>query len=508
MNTLRTSDEYIEALKKMKPNVYMGGEKVNRDDPRFKPMLEVLKTTYDLANDPAYDGLVTARSHLIGKNVNRFNHIIMSREDLLRKQKMIRLCCRRVGGCILRCMGGDALNALFRVTYDIDQAKGTDYHKRFLKYLKYIQINDLMLPNCAQTDVKGDRSQRPSEQADPDMYVHIVERRKDGIIVRGAKAHNTSAAQSEELIVIPTRNLVEGEDEWAVAFAIPADWDRIKLIIRASSPRERKKLESPISHIGSAESFTVFDDTFVPWERVFMCGESAFAGTLALQFANNHRHSYTGCKPATTDVILGAAALTADYYGIEHAQHVRMKLAHLIGLAELVFAAGVAAAMEAEKTPSGCYAPNMIYVNVGRRYAGENVYTEYEILSDIAGGIPATLPYEEDFINPETRSYLQKYIKRRANISAEDHHRLLRMLSDMLCSAWAGAWQVAGVHGGGSPIMETIALLRSYNLETRKIIAKYLAGIISKEGYDAVDKEETTMFLKYLEMLKLKEDYK
>ncbi|OYT55490.1 MAG: aromatic ring hydroxylase [Candidatus Hecatellales archaeon ex4484_218] len=497
---MRTREEFIEGLKKMKPNVWMGGEKVRRDDPRFQSSINVLGVTFDLANDPRYEKLFTATSHLTGKKINRFNHIVLTPEDLLKKQMMIRVGCHRVAGCIQRCMGMDAVNALYRITYEIDQKHGTHYHKNFVEWLKYFQENDLV-GSAAQTDPKGDRSKRPHEQADPDVYLRVVEKRKDGIIVRGAKIHNTTAPQADEIIVIPTRVLVEGEEDYAVAFAVPGDWDGVKIINHQASVRPRKQWDAPIAHIGVSDGFVVFDDVFVPWERVFMCGEREFGGPLALQFAFNHRHSYTGCKPAVSDIIMGSAALFAEYNGTERVSHIREKISDLIGVAELVYSAGVASAVFSIKTPSGFCAPNPIYVNVGRRHAGRNIYHEYDILADIAGGIPATLPYEEDFLNSETKPFLEKYLKRKADIPVEDQHRCIRMLSDMLCSGWAGVWQVAGVHGGGSPMMETVAILGNYPIQARKEIAKYLAGIKSKDEFEnEVEVKEVNEFLESIKV--------
>ncbi|GAG19977.1 unnamed protein product, partial [marine sediment metagenome] len=167
---MRTSQEYREKLFSMKPNVYMDGELVGRDDPRIAPAINVISQTYDLVNDPQYEGVMTATSHLSGQRINRFCHIHRSAEDLLNKQKMTRLYCQKTGGCIQRCMGVDAMNGLSVITYDTDQAMGTEYHQRFLKYLAYFQENDICA-NCAQTDVKGDRRKRPHEQLDPDLYL-------------------------------------------------------------------------------------------------------------------------------------------------------------------------------------------------------------------------------------------------------------------------------------------------------------------------------------------------
>jgi aromatic ring hydroxylase len=473
---MKTSKEYYAKLKSMKPNVYIGGEVVGRDDPRLKPGINVISSTYDLATNPKFEKLLTTTSHLTGEKINRFTNIHHSVEDLLKKQEMTRTLCRTCGGCIQRCMGIDAMNALSVVTYGVDKKFGTDYNKRYLKYLEWFQKNDIAA-NCAQTDVKGDRSKRPHEQKDPDMDLRVVERKKDGIVVRGAKAHNTIAGYAEEIIVTPTRFLTPEEKDWAVAFAIPADWDNIHLVCRATNPRERVKLDAPIAHIGDVESLTIFDDTFIPNDRIFLNGEVEAAGVLALLFALFHRHSYTGCKPAIGDITMGYTALVAEYNGVEDAKHVQSKLADLISTTELVYASGIAAAHTSTKDASGTYIPNAVYCNVGRRHAGINTYHEADILADIAGGLAATLPYEEDFYNPKIGPLLNKYIMRKADVPAENIHRCYRAIGDAICSSLAGVMQIAGVHGGGSPVMEEIAILKQYDIKQRKEIAKYLSGI-------------------------------
>ena len=473
---MRTSQEYREKLFKMRNNVYMDGELVGRDDPRIAPGINVVSQTYDMAEDPQYDGIMTATSHLSGEKINRFCHIHQSVDDLLNKQKMTRLACQKTGGCIQRCMGIDAMNALSVITYATDQAMGTEYNKRYLKYLAYFQENDLTA-NCAQTDVKGDRKKRPHEQVDPDLYLRIVERKSDGIVVRGAKAHNTIGPYADEIIVTPTRFLTAEESDWAVSFALPADWEGIHMVCRPSMPRPRQRLHAPMATFGDVESFTIFDDVFVPWERVFMCGEREYAGMLALLFALYHRHSYTGCKPATSDVLMGFAALVAEYNGIEKAEHVRHKLAEMISVAELVYAAGIAAAVTAKRQASGTYTPDVVYCNVGRRHAGVNIYHEFEIVADLAGGLPATLPPEGDFYHEQIGPLMEKYIMRNPEISAENQHRCFRALSDAISSGHASLAQIAGLHGGGSPVMEAIAILGTYDLKAKKNIAKYLAGI-------------------------------
>lgn len=474
---MRTSEEYIRKLHEMQKNVYINGELVERDCPDLLPSIRVLSKTLDLTQKPEFKNLITVPSHLTGETINRFTHVNRSTEDLRKKQKMIRKACHLTGGCIQRCMGCDAINALSFTTYELDKAYGTEYHQRFLKYLKHFQENDLMAA-AAQTDVKGDRSLRPHQQKDPDLYVRVIEKKEDGIIVRGAKNHITMAAIADELICLPTRAMKEEDADYAVAFAIPADSENVKLVTHVANPRPREKFKAPIANFGFADSFIIFDDLFVPWERVFMCGEWPLAALLAHGFALFHRHSYTGCKPAITDIVTGASSLVAEYQGISGKTHVRSKLAHLVSVGELVYAAGIAAAVEGEKHESGTFIPNTVYANVGRRHAGLNIYREYEILTDLAGGLPSTLPFEGDFVNPKTKKYLEKYIMRREDVSPENIHLCFRLLSDMLCSSLSGVSAVAGVHGGGSPIMEEIIIAATYDFDKKRKIAKYLAGII------------------------------
>ncbi|MGE4547805.1 MAG: 4-hydroxyphenylacetate 3-hydroxylase N-terminal domain-containing protein [Desulfurella sp.] len=479
---LRTKEQYFEKLFSMKPNIYIGGKKVSRDDPRLRPGLNVLGVTFDLAQDEKWKNVATAHSTLINEEVNRWAHLPQNPYDLMQKQKLIRLAARRVGGCIQRCMGHDAINALAICTKEIDEAKGTNYHERFMNYLKYYQKNDLV-GCCAQTDSKGDRLKRPSEQLNPDHYVHIVEERDDGIIVSGFKMSITQAAYADEILVIPTRALKADDKAFAVAFALPADWDNMYLITRPVWLRDKDdKNAPPFSKYGVSDSVIVFDNTFVPKERVFMCGEWEFGRRLALLFADSHRHSYSGCKPAVSDILCGAVSLAAQANGIEKVPHVKEKLTEYAGAAELAYAAGIAAAVFGEKTKSGVFFPNPIYANVGRRLTGELIYHEYNILTEIAGGISVTLPFKEDFFALETKEYLEKFIVRNPNFTADYSLKLWKFIEDVGASPMTAWYEIAGVHGGGSPIMETIALSIEFDFETRKSLARYLAGI--DEDYD------------------------
>lgn len=479
---LRKKEQYVDSLFKMKPNIYIGGQKVGRDDPRLMPGINVLSVTFDIARDPSWKGLATAESTLTGEEISRWSHLPQHPYDLFQKQKLIRLASRRVGGCIQRCMGHDALNALAICTKEIDLTKGTDYYERFINYLRFIHKNDID-SCCAQTDSKGDRMKRPSEQPNPDAYVHIVEERKDGIVVSGLKISITQAAYADEIIVIPTRALKDDDRDYAVAFALPADWEGIKMITRPLWMKEKDDPEcAPICKYGVSESVIVFDNVFVPKERVFMCGEWEFGRRLALLFADSHRHSYCGCKPAVSDILCGAASLAAEANNIEKVPHVREKLSELAGIAELAHAAGIAAAMYGEMTSAGVFFPNLKYANIGRRLTGNLIYHEYNLLTEIAGGIAITLPFKEDFRAEETKHDLERFIVRNKDLSPETSLKIWKFVESIGSSSMTAWYEIAGVHGGGSPIMETIVLSQEYDYETRKRLARYLAGI--DENYD------------------------
>lgn len=475
---MRTGEQYRKKLLEMKPNVFIGGEAVGRGDPRLQGVIGTIAQTFDRVEEPDFKEILKAESHISGETVNRFTHIHQTVDDLLKKQELTRRICHLNGGCVFRCMGIDAMNALSIITHRAEAMTGRPYNQRFLEYLKYWQENNIV-GTCAQTDPKGNRALRPHQQSDPDLYLRVVEHRDDGIVVRGAKNHITAAAVAEEIIVLPTRFLTEAEDQYAVAFALPGDWEGVKLVTRAST-HKREEFACPQGELGDVENFIIYDDVFVPNDRVFLGGlegESVLGGYAALLFALYHRHSYTGCKPATTDIIMGFSALVSEYNGIEDKKHVQSKLAELISVAELVRAAGIAAAHTAKRDESGTMIPDPIFCNAGRRHAGKNYYHELEILADLSGGLPATLPLEGDFYNEEIGPLLQKYIKRKDDVPSEDVYKLFRALSDILCSSIGGVAAVAGIHGGGSPQMEDVAILKQHDIEERKKIAKYLAGI-------------------------------
>jgi 4-hydroxybutyryl-CoA dehydratase/vinylacetyl-CoA-Delta-isomerase len=368
---LMTSEQYEDSLRDLNLTVYLFGEQINNpvDHPMIRPSMRAVAKTYELALKPEYEDIMTAKSHITGKKINRFTHIHQSVEDLVKKSKMGRMLGRETGCCFQRCVGMDALNALSIVTFDIDEKNGTDYYQRFMKYLKHIQEKDWTCDG-AMTDSKGDRSLPPHQQVDPDLFVHVVEEKQDGIVVRGAKAHQTGAVNSHEIIVMPTRAMRKEDAEYAVSFALPSDADGI-LYIMGRQSCDTRKLEPTTMDVGNQffgghEALVILDNVFVPWERVFMYREFEFTGQLVEKFASFHRQSYA-CKVGVGDVLIGAVQTAAEYNGVEQASHVKDKIVEMNHLNETLYCGCIACAFEGQREPSGTYAVDSLLANVHKQ---------------------------------------------------------------------------------------------------------------------------------------------
>ena len=477
---LKTPREYVESLRTSNKEVYMFGERIKdpAEHPFLKPTLNSIALTYELAHDPKCADLMTAVSHLTGEKINRFTHIPQNTDDLIKKVKMLRLCGQRTGSCFQRCVGMDALITLSSVTYEIDQKYKTNYCARFTEFLKQVQRNDLV---CAgsMTDVKGDRGLRPSQQADPDLYLHVVEKRNDGIIVRGAKAHQTGSVFAHELIVLPTVAMREDDKDYAVSFAIPSDTKGVIYIVGRQA-NDARKLEGCKIDVGNAkysaaghEALVVFDNVFVPWDRVFTCGEYDFAGMLVERFASYHRQNYGGCKTGVGDVLIGAAATVAEYNGVETASHIRDKITEMNHLNETIYSCSIACSHEGYELPSGTYFVKPLLANVVKHNVTRFPFEMARLAMDIAGGIVGTMPSERDFKHPEVGKYIDKYLKGKAGVPTENRIRIIRLIENMAL----GTGLIEDLHGAGSPQTQRIMISRLTDLEAKKKLAKTLAGI-------------------------------
>ena len=479
---LMNAAQYEESLRKLNLKVYMFGERVTNvvDDPIIRPSMKAVAQTYELANRPEHKIFMTATSHLSGQTINRFTHIHQSVEDLVNKSKMGRLLGASTGCCFQRCVGMDALNALSIVTYDIDQKYGTEYYQRFLKYLAYVQENDLTCDG-AMTDPKGDRGLPPHKQHDPDLYLRVVEERPDGIVVRGAKAHQTGAVNSHEVIVMPTITMREEDKDYAVSFALPSDADGITYIMGRQSC-DTRKLEGKTFdvgniHYGGHEALVVFDDVFVPWDRVFMYKEVDFSGRLVEQFASYHRQSYA-CKVGVGDVLIGAAQTAAEYNGAERASHVKDKIIEMNQLNETLYCGCLACAWEGHKEPSGTYAVDTLLANVHKQNVTRFPYEIARLAQDIAGGLMVTLPSEKDLESAEVGKWVRKYYQTKKDLPLENRLRVLRLIENLTLGTAAVGYLTESMHGAGSPQAQRIMISRQTNLEFKKKLAKKLCGIV------------------------------
>ncbi len=480
---LMTGKEYIESLRKLKTKVYILGERVENfvDHPLVRPSINSVAMTYDLAFDPEHEDLMTATSNLTGKKINRFCHLHQSTDDLVKKVKMQRLLGQKTASCFQRCVGMDAFNAIWSTTYETDAKHGTKYHENFRKYLEYVQENDLTIDG-AMTDPKGDRGLSPSQQADPDMYVHIVEKREDGIVVRGAKAHQTGAINSHEHLIMPTSAMKAEDKAYAVSFAVPSDAEGVFMIYGRQSCDTRKleknaDIDLGNKNFGGQEALVVFDNVFIPWNKVFLCEEYDFSGMMVERFAGYHRQSYGGCKVGVGDVLIGAAALAADYNGAAKASHIKDKLIEMTHLNETLYSCGIACSCEGSRTLAGNYYIDNLLANVCKQNVTRFPYEIVRLAEDIAGGLMVTMPSQADFESPETGEYCNKYFRGKADVSTENRMRILRFIENMCLGSSAVGYRTESMHGAGSPQAQRIMIARQGSLESKKELAKKIAGI-------------------------------
>ena len=485
---MMTKKEYVESLRKLNLKVYYMGKLIENpvDHPMIKPSMNSVAMTYELAEDPNYRDIMTVYSPLVGKRINRFCHLHQSTEDLINKVKMQRLMGQKTGACFQRCVGMDAFNAIFSTTYEMDKALGTDYHSRFIEYMKYVQENALTVDG-AMTDPKGDRGLSPSKQDDPDMYMHVVEIRDDGIVVRGAKAHQTGAVNSHEHLIMPTVAMKEEDKDYAISFAVPSDAPGVFMIYGRQSCDTRKLEEGADMDLGNSqfgghEALVVFDNVFVPKERVFMCREYQFAGMMVERFAGYHRQSYGGCKVGVGDVLIGASALAAEYNGVPKASHIKDKLIEMMHLNETLYACGIACSSEGQKMPAGNYQINLLLANVCKQNVTRLPYEIARLAEDIAGGLMVTMPSQQDFNNEKIGPFVKKYLQGASGTSTENRMRVLRLIENLTLGTAAVGYRTESMHGAGSPQAQRIMIARQGNLEEKKQFARVIAKVdVSKD---------------------------
>lgn len=477
--SVRPAEDFLKRLKKRKPVIYSFGEKVENvlEHPNTKPVVDTICKTYELALDPKNQNLHTMHSPFVNEPVNRFNHIVMNANDLAMRVKQARHLSQSTGTCTYRCPAHDGLNALYAVTYELDQANQgkTKTHEHFLEFLKEVQAQDLAC-NGTMTDVKGDRSLKPHQQGD--MYLHLVDKNKDGITVRGAKVHQSGAIAVDYSIVMPTLALGADDELYAVSFAAENGTPGIMHVLQANSGEAMRRIggeidQGNIKYSVRSTSLMIFEQVFIPWKYVFLCEDYAASGLLLKYFTDLHRTIGSGCKAGFADTIIGAAATIAEFNGVTKASHIQSKLIDMIQATETAFGTALAACCEGEKTPAGSFVPNTLMANVTKLAGFGGLGDIIMKAAEIAGGLCVTAPSEKDLRHPEIGSLVEKYLKGSVNVSTEDRLRMMKFIH-----YWAAGPHPAGaIHGGGSPMAQKMMLPRCVDFEKLKNLAKVLAGI-------------------------------
>jgi 4-hydroxybutyryl-CoA dehydratase/vinylacetyl-CoA-Delta-isomerase len=476
---IESGDDYIKSLRNRNLRVFLFGELVDEpvDHPMIRPSINAVAETYDLAiREPE---IATVESSLTGKRVNRFLHVVQSAEDLVAQNMMQRKLGQNTGTCFQRCVGMDAFNSLYSVTYEIDEKHGTPYHERLKAFLTVMQERNYVVGG-AMTDVKGDRSKAPHEQDDPDLYVHITKRNQDGIWLKGAKAHQTGCINSHWIIAMPTMRLGAADKDYAIVAAFPVDAPGITYIYGRQSC-DTRSMEGGSIDVGNEkfsgqEAMVVLDDVFIPWSHVFMDGEHEFASMLVERFTCYHRRSYV-CKTGVGDVLIGAAAQAAEDNGVEKASHIKDKLVEMTHLNETMYAAGIASSHQARPTKSGAYLNDDMLANVCKHHVTKMPFEMGRIAQDLAGGLVSTAPSEKELKHPELGALLDKYLRGRTDVPTESRIRILRLIENMTLGRNAVGYLTESLHGAGSPQAQRVQIGRQMNLDFKKGLARRLAGV-------------------------------
>ena len=476
---LMTAAEYRESLREYKPRVFVDGRSVDvvADDPALMPGINAIGLTYDLAHQSQYADLMTATTP-DGRTVNRMTHLDTNGADLLAKLEAVRLVCQE-SGCAQRYLTHDSLIAVQQATFRADAEHATEYSQRFAAYLAGVQDEDLTI-GVAMTDAKGDRSKRPGAQANPDVYVHISERRPDGIVIRGTKAIVTGAPYVHEFLVMPCRTMTAEDADFAVCCAIPVDADGVTIVSRpAGRPGERAATFS--NRYGQSTGVVILDDVFVPWERVFLAGEHEIGGFLTTSYATHHRHTCIGARAGFGDLLIGAGVLMIEANGLdtERHAHIRDAMVELITLVEGFYACGVAASTYAHDDPSGTVIPDAVFANIGKLLLANGIYDMHRLAHYVSGGLIVALPGPDEDHNPETAAALDAVLG--AGIPSRQRLEVARLVEDLTASYQGGWYSVISLHGGGSPEAMKREIWRNYPLPEKtelvqRVLERGIAG--------------------------------
>lgn len=487
---LMSARDYEESLRQYRPKVYVDGRSVNSvvDEPAFRPGVNAVGLTYDYALRSEYAPIMTATQGSTGLVVNRLLHINTSSGDLLNKLEAVRLVCQETG-CAQRYLTHDALNAIHQVSARIDDAKGTTEHReKFAAYLHDVQARDLTL-GIAMTDAKGDRSKRPHQQSNVDAYVHVTHRGAKGIRISGTKAIVTGAPYMHEFLVMPCRNMGKEDADFAVCCAVPVDAEGVTIIARpAGRPGEKAALFS--NKYGQSTGVVMFDNVFVPWDKVFYAGEWEHSGYMTYNYATHHRHSCIGARAGFGDLLIGAGALMCEANGFNPGEehHLRDQMVELIKITEGFYACGVAASVYAtEDTAAKSFVPDPVFSNIGKLLLATQIYDMHKIAHYVSGGLIVALPGPDEDHNPETAAKLSDVLRANPDIPYDKRIETARFLEDLTASYQGGWYSVISLHGGGSPEAMKREIYRNYPIGSKvELVERLLGRGVLNEGQRAI----------------------
>jgi 4-hydroxybutyryl-CoA dehydratase/vinylacetyl-CoA-Delta-isomerase len=486
MPSIRSGADYVASLRGRDTRLFLRGERLDEpaDHPLLQGSINAMRATYELADERPDE--FTAVSPYTGEPVNRFLHVTTSKDDLRAKHQMQRELGQRTGTCFQRCVGMDAVATLESVTYDLDAEHGTEYHDRYVAFLTELQRRNLVLAG-GMTDVKGDRGKRPGEQAEPDTYVHVTRRTDDGLFLRGAKAHMTGGWNSHWIMLMPTMALGEGEQDYAVIAAVPVDAAGITYVYGRQTS-DLRAIDGTIDQgntvYGGQEVLVHLDEVFVPWEHVFMDGEVDTVRTLVQRFTRYHRSSYM-CKTGLGDVLIGAAAEVADMNGVPGASHIKDKLVEMVHMNETIWSSGVASAAEAETLPSGAVVNDAMLTNVAKHNVTRFPYEIARLAQDLAGGIVATMPSEEDLRSEEVGELVERMLQGREGVATEDRMKVMRLIENLTLGRNAVGYLTESLHGAGSPAAQRIEIARAMDADHKRQLARRLAQVDRNDSPEA-----------------------
>lgn len=466
---LMDGNTYRESLRRYRPRVYVDGRQVASvaDEAALQPGINAVAVSYDFARDPDKAPLMLATQSGRAKPVNRMLYVNESAGDLLNKLEAVRLLCQETG-CAQRYLTHDALNGIAQAAARMDDALGTTEHRsRFNAYLDTVQDGDLAV-GVAMTDAKGDRSKRPGEQRNPDVYVRVVERSAKGIVITGTKAIVTGAPYMHELLIMPSRNMQESDADFALCCAIPVDAPGVTIIARpAGRPGERPEHGDPLfsRKYGQSTAVVLLDRVFVPWERVFLSGQWEFSGDVTYNYATHHRHSCIGARAGFGDLLIGAGALMCEANGLDLDKKASLRdpMVELIKITEGFYACGVAASVYGVCDPhSGTFMPEPVFSNIGKLLLATQIYDMHRLAHEVSGGLIVALPGPDEDHNPETAATLAEVLRANPDVPYDKRIEVARFVEDLTASYQGGWYSLISLHGGGSPAAMKQEIWRHY----------------------------------------------